>query len=683
MRKIFLFLFAAVLSIGTAMAQTTHDFYAEGVTVSEGGWSINLAGSWNEQSFTVMLWQDNTQGFGTYAADAYTGYSASLGTKELTPTAEGYYMVDPMNPEGFVFQGTMTDGTDTYEVYLKGSTGAPATPETGELEAEIYPEISDGVWSAVAYADDYSWKLEVTIQDYYGYDTYEVSAVFEPDMLGNESSEITLFGTAMVYFDTQTGKEVFKAFELASEDGSVVIYPTLYVSSVFYMSNTVSSAVPSTWGEDYGIEGYSLIELREENYLWSLELHIPNFTGAGTYELATETYTHEVEIMGEMVTEEIKLYSTYNGEYPVMGEVNVTEENGLYTYECYLYAVGEGETEGMIIEVIVWEQSAVEYNISITDATIVEELKNNWEGGTVSDWSLTGEFEHEGNIYPVVLTIADDVDKSGASANLQIGLLVEGLGYVDGEATVAINGNTMTVIGQVEDMWEGNRFNLNISGSLPTCPTIRLNMSDNAVLLTATHNKNANVIVNRTLYANDGFYTICLPFSMPASVIGKAYQIKTITASGDGGVNVEFASTATIEAGQPYLIEPTHDVSGFTVENVTINNNTPSVVSASGAGVSIAMQGMYNRDGMTEGKYWVGNGGYLYNDNKYTNALCAYFNITTPSGIAPHMRVVAGENETTGVDNIATGAKVVKTIENGQLIIIRNGEKFNVQGIKL
>ena len=45
MRKIFLFLFAAVLSIGTAMAQTTHNFYAEGVTVSEGEYSIDLSRS--------------------------------------------------------------------------------------------------------------------------------------------------------------------------------------------------------------------------------------------------------------------------------------------------------------------------------------------------------------------------------------------------------------------------------------------------------------------------------------------------------------------------------------------------------------------------------------------------------------------------------------------------------------
>ena len=43
----------------------------------------------------------------------------------------------------------------------------------------------------------------------------------------------------------------------------------------------------------------------------------------------------------------------------------------------------------------------------------------------------------------------------------------------------------------------------------------------------------------------------------------------------------------------------------------------------------------------------------------------------------------AGENAETGIDNIITTDTPVKVLENGQLIIIRNGEKFNVQGQKL
>ena len=44
---------------------------------------------------------------------------------------------------------------------------------------------------------------------------------------------------------------------------------------------------------------------------------------------------------------------------------------------------------------------------------------------------------------------------------------------------------------------------------------------------------------------------------------------------------------------------------------------------------------------------------------------------------------VTSENTTTGLDNITNGENTtIKVIENGQLIIIRNGEKFNAQGVR-
>ena len=44
---------------------------------------------------------------------------------------------------------------------------------------------------------------------------------------------------------------------------------------------------------------------------------------------------------------------------------------------------------------------------------------------------------------------------------------------------------------------------------------------------------------------------------------------------------------------------------------------------------------------------------------------------------------VTSENEATGLDNITNGKNTtLKLIENGQLIIIRNGEKFNAQGVR-
>ena len=131
------------------------------------------------------------------------------------------------------------------------------------------------------------------------------------------------------------------------------------------------------------------------------------------------------------------------------------------------------------------------------------------------------------------------------------------------------------------------------------------------------------------------------------------------------------------------MIEPATNLEGFSVDAVTIDNSTPAAVTVTGAGVSITMQGKYSRDAKTNGLYWVGNDGYLYNDDVWPTALCAYFTITTPSGIAPRMRVVDNENAETGLENINAATKAVKAIENGQLIITIDGVKYNVQGVKL
>ena len=44
---------------------------------------------------------------------------------------------------------------------------------------------------------------------------------------------------------------------------------------------------------------------------------------------------------------------------------------------------------------------------------------------------------------------------------------------------------------------------------------------------------------------------------------------------------------------------------------------------------------------------------------------------------------VQGENETTGIEDLFTTEAPAKVIKNGQLIIIREGIKYNVQGQKL
>ena len=253
---------------------------------------------------------------------------------------------------------------------------------------------------------------------------------------------------------------------------------------------------------------------------------------------------------------------------------------------------------------------------------------------------------------------------------------------------------------KAENTW-GNVWNQSINYEIPTgvenCWVVNdgewdgatgtwampLSSGDNSAAIDAAEGQTVTALVNRSLVKDDGYYTLCVPFNMPPSLVGKAYQISGLIQKNTDYVEVNLAESNQINAGAPYLIVPSETKDYLLVENVTIVNTLGSSVEKSISGLSVAMQGVITGAGNTDGLYWVGNGGYLYNDSASKLGLRTYFNISTPSGIAPRLRVVAGENVETGIDNIVTTDTPVKVIENGQLIIIRDGVKYNVQGQKL
>ena len=128
-------------------------------TATSGEWSIDLAGSWNDQALTIKLWQDNTQGFGSYAPNTETGYYILLGAKELTPTTEGVYAD---NGDGtFTFTCSATEGTTQYNITVTGTSGAQEVYyETFEL---TNLEVTDNETFLVLSASDMNMGLEVML----------------------------------------------------------------------------------------------------------------------------------------------------------------------------------------------------------------------------------------------------------------------------------------------------------------------------------------------------------------------------------------------------------------------------------------------------------------------------------------------------------------------------------------
>ena len=231
-------------------------------------------------------------------------------------------------------------------------------------------------------------------------------------------------------------------------------------------------------------------------------------------------------------------------------------------------------------------------------------------------------------------------------------------------------------------------WNTNTKKLIVTYPAVTLGDGNNSSVIAATAGKTANVVLQRSFVANTGYYTLCLPFDIAAEKIGTAYELGTVTKyQADGGININLTPVSDIVAGKPYLVLPkTLDNPVF--ENVTIVDTEGSYYTVTGAGVKVTFTGIINGGGTTNGttEYYVGDQGKLYNGTVDKLGLRAFFTITDEAGNPTPIRarVVAQEDEATSVEDItAPEGQVLKIIENGQLIIIRGGEKYNVQGQRL
>ena len=221
---------------------------------------------------------------------------------------------------------------------------------------------------------------------------------------------------------------------------------------------------------------------------------------------------------------------------------------------------------------------------------------------------------------------------------------------------------------------------------------ITLTTGDNSQVITDNIGKTVNVKIARSFKANDGYYTLCVPFNMPASVIGTVYEIDGIeeyTAGQDGGLSINLDPVTNLLAGVPYLVEPKENMNELVVEGVIIANDKPSEdYSWNNGMVKLCFQGCYSADGKTDGatEYYIGNGGYLYNNVVDKRGLCGFLTITDndDNPVNIRARVVTREEVETGLDNNQLpNTNIQKVLENGQLIIIRDGVKYNVQGQKL
>lgn len=181
--------------------------------------------------------------------------------------------------------------------------------------------------------------------------------------------------------------------------------------------------------------------------------------------------------------------------------------------------------------------------------------------------------------------------------------------------------------------------------------------------------------------------TICLPYAVNNYTGATFYEV-----AGKEGNKIVFDEVTELEAGKPYI---------FMAEAAEIKLAQVGEEYTGSAKLHNSLQGTFTQIDPAEDNILVGNYMVVNNVIKKCGKNCglkanrAYFvaekfnNLgAAPQPMPGRRRVtmgVTGENEATGVDNITENGVIApkKLIENGQLIIIRDGVKYNVQGQRL
>ena len=210
-------------------------------------------------------------------------------------------------------------------------------------------------------------------------------------------------------------------------------------------------------------------------------------------------------------------------------------------------------------------------------------------------------------------------------------------------------------------------------------------------------NEPVDMTINRTLYRDGYFNTLCLPFDLneeqiAASSLAGAEIMEFTNAylNGEGDaqtLDLRFAPVSTIEAGKPYLIRfaNTNDqLNALSFYNVIVTKEPSEELTVEGASMNFvgifapkALNSANNLFlGTNDELYWVNAA-----DGTSLQGFRAYFTCDAGGPVSVPARIVTRGNIVTDIEEIpATQTQSQKLMRNGQLFIIRDGKIYNVLG---
>ncbi|MCQ2328101.1 MAG: InlB B-repeat-containing protein [Paludibacteraceae bacterium] len=210
--------------------------------------------------------------------------------------------------------------------------------------------------------------------------------------------------------------------------------------------------------------------------------------------------------------------------------------------------------------------------------------------------------------------------------------------------------------------------------------------------------KAINLTINRTIY-KDGYYnTLCLPFAMSAEQITATFgdykelkQFQSATVQGtlpNRSIVIEVEDATEIEAGKAYLIS--FENNGEDITSLTFNQVIVSTTEATNESGTLAYQGIlapYQLPYEDQDYLFLGANNTLYwaiNDGTFMKGFRAYFKVNTNPAQTPYragMRATFGSHHTpTDLSPAVSGQEVRKLLEQGRVVIVNKGVKYNMNG---
>lgn len=234
-----------------------------------------------------------------------------------------------------------------------------------------------------------------------------------------------------------------------------------------------------------------------------------------------------------------------------------------------------------------------------------------------------------------------------------------------------------------------------------------LSDADNVTRLAALNGQTLDAVFERPILRNGDYNTLCLPFNLSAAQLAddkcplNGFQVReydhTDIDLGASKVDIFLRTVSAVEAGKACFVR----LEGGTLErlewadfrDVTITASEVTNVDDNTAGIHyIGVFNPYQLSGNNSSNLYLSTGNALYipASNIIMNGFRAYFGVdaggpaSAPIRRGAQVRIVEHKDSATGVENVQNDkVQSTKILEGTQVIIIRNGVRYTIQGQKM